>query len=593
MGSSTDSGIVDPLQSSGLVDAQSLERAITYARDRQGGLSDALLRLEVVQEEAFLKVFSRLYSIPFVKAAGLKGLRLEAGVLKRVSVRDAERLQMCPLHVDDAQGSIDIVAAVPLATSLQTEVARLTGAREVNVSIATAGAVAALVRRSYHGQADAFAQVSSNGAGPVMPSAADEPSIKLGAPSRTENKTVMVKLDEVTNIDTLRRENARYRLTQEFHRRVTLERSVDAMVDRILEVIFDLLPADGAAIWLTSGEYASRSRDGQSPLEVPKSIIESTLNAHSGVITNNALVDGRFGGAESVMLRGIKSAMAVALRTRNGNLGVLYVESISQEAAFSNEDLPLLDSIGSQAAIMLDNVQLLARVEQEVTHRTNLSRFLSAAAVEEVLSGRLNLNMDGQIADVTVLFADLRGFTSLSAQMQPPEVVRFLNAFFSSAVQIIERLHGVVDKFIGDCVMATWGAPVTRNDDARYAIEAALEIVDRCRRIPVGDGTLELGVGIHSGPAVVGAIGSKRRSDYTAIGATVNLAARLCGVAASNEVLITSDTLLRAGPGVVTSAKAPVVFKGLEVPMVPYTVRSVAKPILLSTAAQRSAKPNS
>ncbi|MCA2977190.1 MAG: GAF domain-containing protein, partial [Myxococcaceae bacterium] len=314
---------------------------------------------------------------------------------------------------------------------------------------------------------------------------------------------------------------------------------------------------------------------------------EQALNSEHGLLTHNALVDERFDRSASVMVRGVQSCMAVPLRTRNGPVGVLYVESISMSAAFSDEDLPILDSVGTQAAILLDNAALLAKVRQEVERRSQLSRFLSAAAVDEVLSGRLNVKMEGVAAEVTVLFADLRGFTTLSASMPPEEVVRFLNQFFQEAVDAVEKHHGIVDKFIGDCVMALWGAPVPREGDARSACRAAVDLVERASRVRVAGRPLEIGVGVHTGPAVVGALGSRQRMDYTAIGATVNLAARLCGIAGPNEVLVTSDTLMRAGPGVVTEAREAVTLKGIDTPVVPYAVRSIVQPLQLSQVSER------
>jgi adenylate cyclase len=273
--------------------------------------------------------------------------------------------------------------------------------------------------------------------------------------------------------------------------------------------------------------------------------------------------------------------MAMPLRTRSATIGILYVESVSMSAAFTEEDLSLLDSIAAQAALLLDNAALVAQVQREVETRVGLSRFLSQAAVEEVLSGRLEVNLEGQGTELTVLFADIRGFTALSAQLQPQEVVRFLNAFFAEAVDAVERHGGIVDKFIGDCVMALWGAVSPRPDEARHAIKAALELVERAGAIRVAGAPLQIGVGINTGHAVVGAIGGKKRLDYTAIGPTVNLAARLCGIAGAGEVLITAESLLRAGPGVMNDASEAVMLKGLETPIVPYRVRAIVQPLQL------------
>lgn len=606
----SDAVIVNPLRASGLLDSVGLERARAHVREQGGLLSDALLRLGLVKEGDFLRIFAELYSTRFVKAEKLKGIRLDEGLLERVGVRSAERLRMCPIHWDQAKMELHVVASVPLSSSLEPELRQILGARSIVVYVATTGAVSALIRRAYYRQEDAFKDVTANGAGPALPASkpgetfedeAREPtasrtnievSPELGGvvddspPSEseshsTEGKTVMVNLEALT-IATLRRENARYRIAQEFHRRVSLERSVEAMVDRILSVVFELLSADGAAVWLTSGRYASKSKAGDHVVEVPRTIIDQALISTNGLLTNNALLDERFDRSQSVMIRGIKSVMAVPLRTRSGTIGILYVESVSMSAAFTDEDLPLLDAVAAQASILLDNAALVAQVQKEVETRASLSRFLSAAAVEEVLSGRMKVNMAGQNAEVTVLFADIRGFTTMSGQMPPEEVVRFLNAFFGEAVDAVERHGGVVDKFIGDCVMAMWGAVDQREDGARKAIAAALEMVQRVGKITVAGQPLEVGVGINSGPAVVGAIGAARRLDYTAIGTTVNLAARLCGIAQTGQVLVTSDTLLRAGPGVIHEPNEAVILKGIDVPIVPYSVKALTTPLQLS-----------
>lgn len=614
----SDSVIANPLRASGLIDLEGLEKGRAYVKQHGGLLSDALLRLGLVKEQDFLRTFAELYSTRFVKSDKLKTLKLDDVLLERVGVRAAERLRMCPIRWDEGAGELTVVAAVPLSSHLEPELRQIVGAKIVTVYVATTGSVAALIRKSYYRDESAFSQLTSNGAGPGLPAKASETMDEEGrentlsaaslTPARDttgvhddelpagadSGKTVMVNISAITDtatIATLRRENARYRVAQEFHRRVTLERNLESMVDRILSVLFELMPAEGAAIWLTTGQFASKSKDGSRQVQVPRAVYEQAINSEKGLLTHNALVDERFDRSASVMVRGIQSCMAVPLRTRNGAVGVLYVESISMSAAFTDDDLPLLDSIGSQAAILLDNAALLAKVRQEVERRAQLSRFLSAAAVDEVLSGRMNVKMEGAAAEVSVLFADLRGFTTISAAMRPEEVVRFLNQFFQQAVDAIEKHHGIVDKFIGDCVMALWGAPVPKEGDARNACQAALDLVERASRIKVGGRSLEIGVGVHTGPAVVGALGSKQRMDYTAIGSTVNLAARLCGIARENEVLVTSDTLMRAGPGVVTEAGEAVILKGLDTPIVPYTIKTVSQPLQLSQVSKPAASP--
>ncbi len=589
-GGESDAVIANPLRSSGLIDAVALETARAYQRVHGGHLSNALLHLNSVKEGDYLRVFAELYSTRFVKSDKLKTFKLDRVLVDKIGVRLAERLRMCPIRWDEARGELHIVAAVPLATNLDSELKKVLPAKKVSIYVATAASVHALIRRWHYGLNDAFDEVSSNGAGPHE---SVKVEIEASEPMQSA-KTVVVKLDDNVTIATLRRENARYRVAQEFHRRVTLERSMEEMTDRILSVIFDLLPAEGAAIWLNSGQFASRSiraDETDKSVNVSHAIIDQTLVSKAGVLVNNALIDERFDRSESVVMRGVQSVMAVPLRARNQTLGVLYVDSISQSAAFSEEDLPLLESIGAQAAILLDNAQLLATVKQEVENRSNLSRFLSPAAVEEVLSGRMALKLDGQSAVVTTLFADIRGFTTMSSKLPADEVVRILNCFFEDCVDAVEQNHGTVDKFIGDCVMALWGAPIAKPDDARNAMAAALQMVERSRRTLINGMPLQMGVGINTGEVVLGAVGSRRRLDYTAIGSTVNVAARLCGAARAGEVLITRQTLKAGGEGIVANPREPLKLKGLDAPVTPYTLESVGnsglRPIQLYDVASQ------
>ncbi len=590
LGGEPDSVIANPLRAAGVIDAAALERARAYRLQNGGPLSDALLRLNLVRESEFLRVFAEMYSTQFVKSDKLRTLKINEELLERVGVRASERLRMCAVRWEQDRGELHVVAAVPLSANLDPELRQIVGARSVVVYIATSGAVAALIRRVYYQDQEAFSLVTPNGAGPGLPGMGETTEVGV-VPSSSPNEITGVD-GSVANIDaltitTLRKENARYRIAQEFHRRVSLERSIEQMIDRILSVIFELMNADGAAIWLATGQFASKSKTGTKKIDVPRAVIDQAMASETGILTHNALVDERFGRSESVMVRGVQSVMAVRIAARSGApLGILYVESTSQRAAFTDEDLSLLDSITAQAAILLDNVALVAQVKQEVENRVNLSRFLSPAAVEEVLSGRLNLRLEGAAAEVTVLYVDIRGFTALSSQMPPEEVVRFLNSFFGVAVDAIERHHGVVDKFIGDCVMAIWGAPEPGESDARNALKAALELMDRASRIQVNGMPLEIGIGLNSGLAVVGAIGSKQRLDFTAIGATVNIAARLCGVAKGGEVLSSNETLMRAGAGVTSEARPEVVLKGIETPMVPHLVTAIAEPVKLIQLVQ-------
>jgi adenylate cyclase len=155
--------------------------------------------------------------------------------------------------------------------------------------------------------------------------------------------------------------------------------------------------------------------------------------------------------------------------------------------------------------------------------------------------------------EVTLLFSDIRGFTTLSETRSPEQVVELINRYFSLQVDVIWRQGGTLDKYIGDCIMALWGAPLDDRDHARHAVACALDMADTLqafkRELGAEDLEFDVGIGLHSGPAVVGLIGSEKRREYTAIGDTVNLASRIEGLTkdAKRRILVSRDTMERCG----------------------------------------------
>lgn len=174
------------------------------------------------------------------------------------------------------------------------------------------------------------------------------------------------------------------------------------------------------------------------------------------------------------------------------------------------------------------------------------SRFVNPHVVHELVAHG-GLSRAGESRQITILFSDIRGFTTLSEKRTPQQVVELLNRYFTLQVEVVFRHGGSLDKFIGDCIMAFWGAPLDDPDHARHAVEAALEMADVLQRfkkeLGEEDADFDVGIGIHTGPAVVGLIGSDQRREYTAIGDTVNLGSRIEGLTKGvSRILVSRET---------------------------------------------------
>jgi len=190
------------------------------------------------------------------------------------------------------------------------------------------------------------------------------------------------------------------------------------------------------------------------------------------------------------------------------------------------------------------------KLVNETRARENLSRFLSPEVVERIVSGTEALKLGGERREITVMFADVVSFTTLADEREPEVAVALLNELFTIITEIVFQHGGIIDKFIGDCAMAIWGAPESHEDDARRAVRAAEAIL---RWLEVGNARwrkqlgrdIELAIGIHTGTAVVGNIGSEKRMEYTAIGDAVNVAARLERLARPGQILMTRETMQR------------------------------------------------
>ncbi len=394
-------------------------------------------------------------------------------------------------------------------------------------------------------------------------------------------------IDQISDANSLRQDYEKLRIAHEFHRQVGLERDQKSLLDKILKVAFQLLAADNGVLFLKDeqGELvpqAVRHRkqgDGEEVV-VSDTVLKRVAETRQAVLTADAILDSRFSSSESIVAQGIRSAMAVPLLAKGVLKGVLFLDTRERTNAFSEKDLKILSGVAAQAAIALENAELAKKIEVEAITRAELSRFLSPAVAEMVVKGQVELLRQGRLAEISVLFADIRGFTSTAENESPQETVAMLNSFFTAMSAVVFRHEGNLDKFIGDCVMAVWGPPSSHPDDPARALRAAMEMQDavealNLERERAGQKAIAVGVGVNTGQAVVGYMGSNERHEFTAIGDCVNIASRLCGLAKGGEVLATESTIKKAGRGFQADALPLAQVKGKERGVATYRVTGV------------------
>ncbi|HZS43674.1 MAG TPA: adenylate/guanylate cyclase domain-containing protein [Blastocatellia bacterium] len=316
--------------------------------------------------------------------------------------------------------------------------------------------------------------------------------------------------------------------------------------DRVLIMLFEKDTDQLAPVHVAIGNEADTELT--SNLSVSRTITEKVLKDRVSLLSLNAAVDPNLSHGRSVMLQQLHSVMCAPLVVKGESLGVMYLDQ-RKVGAFTPDDLDLLNAVAAQMAIALETVRALERLTREAQARSAYSRFLPAHVVEELLQSPDSLKLGGVNQIVTVLFADIRGFTPFSAVMEPEEVVAILNQYFSEMTEIIFNHGGTLDKYIGDGLMALFGAPYATANDPLNAVQAAVEMQQRMqslkeyfRSINRLKLTIEIGIGIYTGKVTVGYIGSNRRTDYTAIGDTVNMAARFESNAPRNGIYISDTT---------------------------------------------------
>jgi adenylate cyclase len=396
--------------------------------------------------------------------------------------------------------------------------------------------------------------------------------------ARADASSRFLPASEITNIDALRADYEKLRIAHELGQKISVDSNLDTILQKIVDESFLLIRADRAVILLYDTDldqlqprYVKQKREGEQ-IQLSTSILEEVKNNKQAVLSSDAMLDERFKAAKSIIMQGIRSTMCVPLLYQDRLVGAMHMDSMLTTGAFTEKDLTLFQGIAHQAAIAIENHRLAKKIEREAQTRAQFQRLLSPNLVEQIVSGALQLDQQGTQVDVTMLFADIRGFTSMSERHTPAEMVKTLNEYFELMVDVLFRHGGTLDKYVGDEIIGLFGAPVAFADAPERAVRCALAMqsaLEEFNRMREANGAepVFVGIGVNSGPVIAGAIGSHQTLQYTVIGDAVNVAARLCSVARSGEVLISQSTMEAVKDQIVLEERESVNVKGKSKPL--------------------------
>lgn len=363
---------------------------------------------------------------------------------------------------------------------------------------------------------------------------------------------------------------------------------IDSLLDTIAGYAYQILEVERVAIHLIDEtgdlvpKFARDKRGSDTTRSIPQSIARMALKDKVAILSDNAGEDTRFGG-QSILMQQIRSAVCVPLvGSEDRPLGILYVDNISAAHRFSDEDFEFCIAFAGIAAVAIENGQFAQRIQRELVTRSNFERFFTPQLAQQIAQSSESLRLGGDKRPIAVLFTDIRGFTALSETMRPDDMASLLTEYLTEMVDCVFRHEGTLDKFIGDSVMAQWGAPLGGPQDADKAMAAALDMMQALDRLnerwrEQSRPTLQHGIGLNFGEAFAGNIGSERRLEFTVIGDVVNTAARLCA-AASDEILLSEDFRQRLSQQPRLEACPPMEFKNKSQPVTVYRVIEAPSP---------------
>lgn len=344
------------------------------------------------------------------------------------------------------------------------------------------------------------------------------------------------------------------KLIADLGRTLVTGQSLGDILKKVVDMAFSAVPADRAFLMLRESEESAlearvlRHRDGTVPDNptLSRAVVRKVIRERVAICATDAMADPDLSVTDSIMRLNIRSFVCAPLWSGDAVMGVLYLDS-PRRSAFAQPDLDSITALANAAAVAIMQSRLSTQLIEEQKRRERLQRYHSPSVVSRIIHQRgESAEPTAQERDVTVMFCDIVGFTALCEPLTPIQAAALLNTFLTRMTDVVFEHEGTLDKYLGDALLAVFGAPFEQKDHALKAVEAAIGMRRALVELNAGRDEaqkLRMRIAINSGVALTGDIGSPKRREFTVLGDVVNTASRIEGeVAEPGQIVIAAST---------------------------------------------------
>ena len=386
---------------------------------------------------------------------------------------------------------------------------------------------------------------------------------------------------EVQNTSTLRLDYEKLRIGHELLHSIGLELSLKKLLNQVSEKLLQLFMADTCVILLLNDEgileprAVTHSEPNHDHVSISRTALNEVQQSKAGVLLSEDPDESSVNQVSSLGMMGVESVICAPLVHQGQVTGVVYLDMKKGRNTFVKKDLLMLAGIMPYVTLAVSHALLALKVKQEAKIQEKYERLLSPNIVSKLVQGKLKVGKGQELRRVTIMFADIRGFTTMSQKNPPDVIAEMLREYFDRVVAIIFKFGGTVEKFIGDEVMALFGSPIPMKNQEDAALACALEIQEMLKRwnkqrVAEKKGIVPVGIGINSGEVM--SIGSGQTLQLSCIGNAVNIASRFTGLAKAGEIVVGQETAEQVKIPIHCHPLPPTEIKGIEGKVQAYVV---------------------